>query len=124
MKTLIFLDDERFMFDATWVEYPDYEKKFVVRDFDQFKDLLDELLIDQQDLSNLEISFDHDLACFDRYGTEYTGVDCARYLVDKIIDLNLNPNYLVFYVHSMNPIGKENICGLIQGYIKFYNNGE
>lgn len=46
--------------------------------------------------------------------THNTGYDCCKWLVDYCIDRNLpHPRYTV---HSMNPIGKENIEKLIENY--------
>lgn len=51
----------------------------------------------------LFVDFDHDL------GEGRTGYDLAKKLVEKGI-------YGFYYVHSMNPVGKENICNLLDHY--------
>jgi len=81
------------------------------------------------------ISFDHDLAdehytppkYWDNYqeSKEYqeaqnyleeTGMDCAKWLVDYCMDNDVPlPKY---YVHSANPVGADNIRGLLGNYIK------
>jgi hypothetical protein len=80
------------------------------------------------------ISFDHDLADehykFDNRDfapenydmlnqevfKEKTGYDCAKFLVGYCMDNDLDlPKYLV---HSMNPVGRENITFLLKGYEK------
>ena len=54
------------------------------------------------------ISFDHDL------GEEFSGYDCAKYLVDYCLDRQLPlPD---FTVHSQNPVGKENIERLLNNF--------
>ena len=54
------------------------------------------------------ISFDHDL------GEEFSGYDCAKYLVDYCLDHQLSlPD---FVVHSQNPVGKENIERLLNNF--------
>ena len=54
------------------------------------------------------ISFDHDL------GEEFSGYDCAKYLVDYCLDRQLPlPD---FAVHSQNPVGKENIERLLNNF--------
>lgn len=65
------------------------------------------------------ISFDHDL------GKGKDGYDFAKWLTEHIIDSNQRlPEYFDFYVHSMNPVGKENIQKYMEnfmnkmGYIK------
>ena len=46
--------------------------------------------------------------------TEKTGYECARWLVDYCLDNNLNcPK---FYCHSMNPVGKDKINGLLNQF--------
>jgi len=100
-------------FDAEWV---------IVRNYGEFVDYLS-----TNGLPNM-VSFDHDLADvgYD-YKTytetftyqEKTGFDCAKYLVDYCIDNDLLvPN---FVVHSQNPVGNENIEGLLQNFKKFQN---
>lgn len=82
----------------------------------------------------LYLSLDHDLADEhyrpsmynpDKHYTQYytdgtfkekTGYDCAKWLCDYCLDNNLNfPDY---QVHSMNPIGAENIRGYIESFKK------
>jgi hypothetical protein len=77
------------------------------------------------------ISFDHDLAdehyapqeIWDKpsevqkrmeFFKEKTGYSCAQWLVDFCIQRAENlPRYVV---HSMNPVGAQNILGLLEGY--------
>lgn len=80
----------------------------------------------------LYLSLDHDLADEhyrpsmynpDKHYTQYytdgtfkekTGYDCAKWLCDYCLDNNLNfPDY---QVHSMNPVGAENIRGYIESF--------
>lgn len=82
------------------------------------------------------ISFDHDLA--DIHDTTYhlttddekskewqdpqlhiekTGYDCAKWLVDYCLDNNYDcPK---FYCHSMNPVGREKINGLLEQFSNY-----
>jgi len=81
------------------------------------------------------ISFDHDLAdehytppkYWDNYqeSKEYqesqnyleeTGMDCAKWLVDYCMDNDVP--LPIYYVHSANPVGADNIRGLLGNYIK------
>lgn len=56
------------------------------------------------------ISFDHDL------GLGKTGYDCAKFMVEYCLDNNIiKINYTV---HSQNPVGKENIEGLLNNFNK------
>lgn len=62
-----------------------------------------------------EISFDHDLG----------GNDTAMVVVKRLIEMDLDtegkyiPEDFIFSVHSANPVGKENILGLLQAYLKY-----
>ena len=58
------------------------------------------------------VSFDHDL------GTEETGLDFARHLIDLDLDYGLMPEGFQWYVHSQNPVGRDNINGLLNSYMK------
>ena len=62
------------------------------------------------------IFFDHDL------GEELNGYDCCKFVVDFMMDHNLDPNIPSFIVQSANSVGRDNIRGLINNYIEFYNN--
>jgi hypothetical protein len=60
-----------------------------------------------------EISFDHDL------GPDDTAMAVVKRLID--MDLDAGGNFLhksfVFSVHSANPVGRENIIGLMTSYL-------
>lgn len=120
MMILLFLDDKRNLEDVTWVKYPEFSKINTVRTVFEFYNALDDLLTCYE-LKDIAISFDHDLGEFGVHGEDRNGKVCANYLIDNIILSKLNPNDLTYYVHSKNPIGADNIHGLIQGYIRFYN---
>ena len=121
----LFLDDERDPYKVTWVEMPlgPWE---IVRSYDEFVKI-----ITNKGLPNF-VAFDHDLADehyrrsmynpdkhYSNYFTngtfkEKTGYECAAWLVNYCIDNNTDfPHYVV---HSMNPIGKENIISYIESY--------
>lgn len=60
------------------------------------------------------ISFDHDLG-----EDEETGYDIAKWIVNQELAGSLNiPDDFDFYVHSQNPVGKANIEGYLDGYLK------
>jgi hypothetical protein len=117
MKKKIYLDDVRTPIDKEdWV---------IVRNYDEFVDKVSEI-----GLENIEfISLDHDLGdsamaewhknVYHNYElnydniTERTGMDCAKWLVEKWLDGN--PVCKVM-VHSANAVGSANICGLIWNY--------
>ena len=82
------------------------------------------------------ISFDHDLADghyhknmldgqlnydsedFNSDDYNKTGYHCAKWLIEYCIDTDLE--LPIFYVHSMNPVGKENIESLLNNFKNKY----
>jgi hypothetical protein len=57
------------------------------------------------------MSLDHDL------GTELTGLDCAKWLIEYCMNNAVKlPKY---FVHSQNPVGRDNIQGYLDNYLKF-----
>jgi hypothetical protein len=82
-----------------------------------------------------EISFDHDLAdehydpsmyeSVESYGKRYgsfkekTGYDCVKWLADYCVE-NIIPMPKC-YVHSMNPVGRDNIWSVINSTNKILN---
>lgn len=61
------------------------------------------------------VSFDHDLGEFGNGD----GYKIAKYLVDLDLYTDLKfPADFSFYVHSQNPIGKANIEGYLNNYLK------
>jgi hypothetical protein len=89
----LFLDDERFPIGDDWNIVRSYEEavEFVLKN----------------GLPDV-ISFDHDL------GTEKTGYDFAKWLVEYIMDNDLPVFH--FFVHSQNPVGKRNIEEYLNGF--------
>ena len=121
MKNLIFLDDERFLVDVTWINYnQEFKNVFVCRNFVDFTCAYDndfkDIFTSSFNLKNYTFSFDHDIASFDENGYERTGLTCAKWLCDFIMDNNLDPKDLEYYVHSQNPVGAENIKKYIEGF--------
>lgn len=114
-KINIFLDDIRLPSmshrsgKGLGEQYSDLENWTIVRDFFEFKYLID----NQFDSIDL-ISFDHDLACVID-GVEYTGKSAADYLINFCLDNNKKiPNW---FVHSDNTSGKQNIIGTLISYL-------
>lgn len=127
----LFLDDIRnpsecvhYMYKRIGARAPIYKGEwYVVRDYDQFVDIL------TKNASTItHISYDHDLAdghyhtSMDKGKNEYeehlktvkekTGYDCAKYM--KVFYDENKIEYPVMYVHSMNPVGTENIINLFK----------
>ena len=126
-KRSIFLDDIRNPSDAFYYTYnPIYLKNewIVVRNYEEF---INDILVNG--LSDI-YSFDHDLG-FEHYEhqeenipyddmEEKTGYHCAKWLVDFCMDNNLElPEY---YAHSINTVGRRNIIGYLDNYVKFSKN--
>jgi hypothetical protein len=107
----LFLDDIRKPPDNSWD---------VVRNYSDFCNYLSHFGLPDV------ISFDHDLAdehyeigCpsgFQEFDytkcTEYTGLDCARFMINNYGV----PKY--WMVHSMNPVGKKNIEAELNAFVK------
>lgn len=135
MKTYrLFLDDIRTPMDA-W-KYTGFDPYFnqywkIVRNYEEFTDNI----LREYKKSNFPelIGFDHDLS-FEHYSDmmgnaeeynklsktfqEKTGMDCAKWLVEFCMNNDLKlPE---FYVHSMNPVGKENIESYLNNFKRRY----
>lgn len=120
MSYYLFLDDMRMPLDVTWVNLPRVQYE-VVRDYNEFVDYITTHGVPKF------VTFDHDLADehYEKmlsqlynpsididYGSEKTGYDCAKWLVDYCADHDEKfPDY---DVHSKNPVGRENIISFIQ----------
>ena len=111
MKRLLWLDDIRNPFVADWLlQYaPDYEKDEVVwvKNYTEFVDWINENGLPEM------ICFDHDLGESD----EMTGYDCAKWLVEYCMDNDLD--LPMWDIQSANPVGRDNINGILNNYKKF-----
>ncbi len=103
MTYRMFIDDERMPPDGEWV---------IVRSVLEAQDY-----ITVHGMPNY-VSFDHDLGSLDGYPLP-TGYDFALWLTQQDLDHNSLPQDFDFYVHSQNPIGKENIISLLDNYLEF-----
>lgn len=118
----LFLDDNRIPTHVTWVDVPKDQHYSVVRNYQEFVDI-----ITLRGLPKF-VTYDHDLSdChyghglkgdnipYDKY-TEKTGYDCAKWLVEYCMNKGVkHPSYMV---HSMNPVGKSNIISYVESYNK------
>jgi hypothetical protein len=118
----LFLDDIRVPTNVTWVDIPKDQHYSLVRNYQEFVDL-----ITLRGLPKF-VCYDHDLSnChygdglndrgidYDSY-TEKTGYDCAKWLVNYCMKNGVkHPPYVV---HSMNPVGKQNIISYVESYIR------
>lgn len=96
----LFLDDERFPAQVTWVTFPCWDWE-VVRNLDEFVDIVEHF--GPPDF----VSFDHDLG-----RKQPTGYDAAKWLVSYCMDNRVTlPGW---HVHSLNPVGRDNIHRYLQ----------
>jgi hypothetical protein len=119
----IFLDDERVPKDVKWIDLPKLNW-IICRDFNSFKKTIEDSAAKGEFAEC--ISFDHDLGDeaykeiarkrtsfdYENLKGEKTGMDCAKFLVDFCEQKGVKLPKI--YVHSMNPIGRENIVKLFQ----------
>jgi len=124
MSYKLFLDDERKPSDVTWLELPSGPWQ-IVRSYDAFAEYISEHGIPDV------ISFDHDLGVENvevvarSHDIDYnkltmkTGYHCATWLANYCLDNQVQ--LPTFYVHSMNPVGAQNIRVLLENFQKFQN---
>lgn len=135
MKTLLWLDDVRNPLEDSWIVFspiPPPFKTVWVKSYSEFVEW-----IIKNGLPGA-ICFDHDLGMDVALEArskgmskrksrllkqqEKTGYDCAKWLVDYCMDNNLTlPPY---NIQSANPVGKENINGLLKSFIKNYEGNQ
>lgn len=126
---LLWLDDIRNPLENDWLTFSPIEQPFDcvwVKSYPEFTDW-----INKNGLPD-GICFDHDLGMDVAIKArekgmskrksrqlkqlEKTGYDCAKWLVEYCMDNNLKlPKY---NIQSANPVGKENIDGLLQSFLK------
>lgn len=127
-KYNLFLDDVRVPHGCGYMKTNVYfELEWdIVRNYKQFVDY-----VTKHGLPEV-VSFDHDLAeahyhesmykgnkVYMKYlekVSEKTGLDCVKWMVDYCIDKNLP--FPKWHLHTMNPVGKENMHSYITNYLK------
>lgn len=114
---LLFLDDIRTPSMAhnaskgLGLDYSPTDKWVIARDYFEFVKIV------SANFYEIELfSFDHDLACVDSDGREWTGKDAADYLINYCLDHNTH--FPDWYAHTDNTAGRQNIIGSIKGYLK------
>lgn len=126
MKKL-FLDDERHPADVTWVDIGNGPWE-IVRSYAEAV-----AWVEKNGFPNV-ISFDHDLG-YEAFDTNEAGIivvtdsretpsgyDFAKWLIHRDMDCNGEnglPDDFRFTVHSMNPVGAQNIRSLLVSYLSF-----
>lgn len=111
----LFLDDLRQpieVFEMT--KLPIYKEKdwTIVRTYQEFVAIIEQFGMP------VFISFDHDLGqkSVHANGSEASGYDCAKWLVNYCLDKNYTLPH--WFCHSMNPVGKQNITELLTAFGK------
>lgn len=104
----LFLDDERYPEDVTWIQYPDNVEWTIVRTYQQFFDIF---CSDKFDI----ISFDHDIQCYIN-NKEKTGYDCLKQLIEYY---DFDVESIQFFFHTQNVVGKKNMESYYQNYVNF-----
>ncbi len=107
----IFLDDERFPEDVTWIKYPDGIEWYIVR---RMNDLLFAIMNLDEEYC---ISFDHDIQDFNTFGDENTGYTCLKNVVSFCMDTNRS--IPICYFHTKNPIGLKNMYQYYENALKY-----
>ncbi|MBK9793869.1 MAG: hypothetical protein IPP60_12470 [Sphingobacteriales bacterium] len=111
----IFLDDERYPKDVTWIKYPENVEWFVVRNSSEFTDQFWQLMRTGEEYI---VSFDHDIQEF--IGKiELTGYSNLKGMLNAIQYYGSAAPKC--YFHSMNPVGKENMEAYYNNFVDFYN---
>ena len=99
MTVYIWLDDIR---DMPWQTTLYVDKAFVVRNYQSAVAAINKINTYYHDVDFI-VDLDHDL------GEDKTGYDFCKFLVEKQITGR-------FHIHSMNPVGVENMRQLLSHY--------
>lgn len=116
-KIKVFLDDIRTPAMAhnaskgLGLDYSPTENWVIARDYFEFVEIVNKYFYEIE-----LVSFDHDLACVDSDGREWTGKDAADYLINYCLDHQTH--FPDWYAHTDNTAGRQNIIGSIKGYLK------
>ncbi len=114
----LFLDDERKPRDVKWAPSEVYNK-YITDEWEicTTKFSMIQVIFQHEKIAPSFISFDHDLGEY-----ESTGYDAARWLVEMDMNEVIKiPDNFTFYVHSKNPVGKENIEKYLNNYLRLKN---
>lgn len=127
MNTLLWLDDVRNPLENNWLAFSPLQGAYDVIWVKSYKEFV--VWIENNGLPTA-ICFDHDLGdnfSFRETGNisdwfdlennkEYTGYDCAKWLVEYCMDNN--KKLPLYNIQSANPVGKENIDKLLKNFNK------
>ncbi len=125
VKTLIWLDDIRNPLENDWLVFSPIEQPYEVHWLKTYNEFIDWITINGLPTA---ICYDHDLSDFQAMKNGYpelmedvpnpenekTGMDCAKWLVEYCLDNNLK--IPLYNIQSANPVGKDNIDGLLKNF--------
>ncbi|RTL04113.1 hypothetical protein EKK58_11250 [Candidatus Dependentiae bacterium] len=106
----LILDDERTYSDITWVEYPKTSNICVTRSPIDFIWYMRNIPAFTTEDFITWVSFDHDLAWYNKSGRDITGYDCLKWLC-RYLDRHPDKTIPQVFFHSKNPIGVANMKG-------------
>lgn len=113
----LFLDDMRVPADVRFY-YPPENEMVICRNYDEAVSA-----VEKRGIPNL-ISFDHDLADehYDgKEGHEKTGYSFAKWFCNYVVQNDHTlPLDFGYHIHSMNPVGAENIRITMYNFMKYY----
>lgn len=116
---LLWLDDKRNPWEKDWIKFSPIKEPIEIIWVKKYHEFVS--WITEHGLPDA-ICFDHDLSDIHIKKSTYnekTGMDCAKWLVEYCLDNKVKlPKY---NIQSSNPAGKDNIDGLLKGFIKFQN---
>ena len=116
MKRLLWLDDIRNPLENNWLVFSPIDQPYEVIWVKKYHEFVS--WITENGLPDA-ICFDHDLSDIHINKSTYkemTGMDCAKWLVEYCMDNN--KKLPLYNIQSANPVGKDNIDGLLKSYIK------
>ena len=105
MSWKLFLDDERFPTDL----YNDPFEWRIARGYQDAK-----WMVETYGMPSF-ISFDHDLG-----SNTWSGMDFCKWLCHFMTANEIDPTTFEFYVHSMNPVGAENIRSYLNNFVRVH----
>ena len=114
MKTLLWLDDLRNPYenDGEWLMFSPISGSYEIIWVKNYIDFIEYIYANGLPTA---ICFDHDLGPIEEVGIE-SGFDCAKFLVEYCMDNDFE--LPLWGVQSANPVGKDNINGLLNNYLK------
>ena len=118
----LFLDDIRVPGDVTWIKLPTVEWH-IVRNYEEFIHAIltkgiPAFVTYDHDLSDQHYTSNQNAINYNKF-REKTGYECAQFLVNQC--MNKGIKHPRFAVHSMNPVGRQNIVSYINSYNRTFS---